>query len=139
MVGKTDTEINNNVVIIDEEMSNVIHGLKPEDLKDIDISSMVLDITNICNLTDIITKSFRIPCRFFEIGDDFALDVYKCPVFNSAGEIIATTGSLVDITEIKTKKLIEVETLVAVGKAFPIGKTKNFYLLRDCCDVFTCF
>ncbi len=139
MMGKNDTEIINNVVIIDEEITHIIHGLKPEDLGDMDISSMISDATRICNLTDVITKSFGIPCRFFEIVDNLALDVYKCPVFNPAGEIIATAGSLVDITEIKAKKLIEVETLVAEGKAFPIGKTKNFYLLRDYCDVFTCF
>jgi len=65
--------------------------------------------------------------------------VYKCPVYNSSGDIIATAGSLIDITEKKEKKLREVLQLVKEGKAFPIGKSNNYYLLRDYCDMFTCF
>ena len=136
--GRNDMEILNNIECSDDKVLTTIEGLTPEDLINID-DRLLESSTRICNLTDVITKSFRSPCRFFEIVDGLALDVFKCPVYNPAGEIIATAGSLVDVTEHKSKKLIEVEVLVEEGKAYPIGNTKNFYLLRDYCDVFTCF
>lgn len=138
IIGKNDIEIAENISMVDDETLTIIDNLTPEDL--IDIDQQWLDSpTKICNLTDIITKSFRSPCRFFEVVNNLALDVYKCPVYNQKGDIIATAGSLIDITEKKQKKINEVTQLVKEGKAFPIGKTQNFYLLRDYCDIFTCF
>ena len=131
--GKTDPEILHQSTITSNEI--FISNLKPSDLKNISLDLLSKN-NGICNLTDIITKSFNIPCRFFETVGDLMLDVYKSPMFDHNQMLIGTSGSLINITDKKETKLKELQELIKEGNAFKIGNTDNYYIIRDKCYFF---
>lgn len=124
VIGKTDTFLmNGQEGVFCSELKN----LKPEDLPN--IKSEDLSGTKICNITDIVTRSLKIPCRFYEEIGDRAFDVWKTPTLKN-GEIIGTVGVLKDITKDKEKRKKEILSLAERKEAFKIDSTENYYLKR---------
>lgn len=132
---KTDLELITNKTIPHNNINNMIDNLSPKDLINLD-NKLLNDSKRVCNITDIITKSFKEPCRFFEIVENLSLDVYKTPIYNG-DKLIGTAGSLINITEKKEQKMDELAKMISEGTAFRIGTSDNYYILRDRCYLFT--
>lgn len=120
IIGKTDTEILLNKKCED---INTIQINTIDDIKRIDYNSF-----KICNITDYITRSLNQPCRFYEQINDLYLDVYKRPILDDNNEIIATIGSLINVTSIKDIYTSELQKMLLNDQAIQISNSNNYYI-----------
>jgi len=130
MIGKLDSEIIGKDVPegLYKRLETALVGIEPKDLPR--LSMDLFDGGLICNLTDVITRSLKKPCRFHEEVGDLSLDVWKTPVLNKSGEVIATVGALVDVTRYNGERKDQLQYMVTMGRAFKIDSTPNYYLRR---------
>ncbi len=128
MIGKLDSEIFGMKTTpgIYERLEKAMEGLEPHELPT--LPHELFQGGLICNLTDVITRALKRPCRFHEEVNDLVLDVWKTPVLNKNGDVIATVGTLVDVTENKYDRKDQLQYMVATKQAFRINSTRNFYL-----------
>jgi len=130
MIGKLDSEIIGKEVPdgIYKKLEAALVGIAPEDLPK--LSMELFNGGLICNLTDVITRSFKKPCRFHEEVGDLTLDVWKTPVMDRDGNVIATVGALVDVTRYHGERRDQLQYMMSMGRAFRIDSTRNYYLRR---------
>jgi len=130
MIGKLDSDIRGQSVPdgIYKRLESALSGLSPEDLPK--LSMDLFEGGLICNLTDVITRSFKKPCRFHEEVDHRSLDVWKTPVLDKNGAVIATVGAMVDVTPYHGERRDQLQYMVSMGKAYRIDSTPNYYMCR---------
>jgi PAS domain-containing protein len=126
LVGKTDGDIagkpSNN-----KKIEAYLRLVKPDEYPNLN-SKQFIDNNSICNLTDIITRVLRVPCRFYEEVEGLSLDVYKTPLIDDTGNIIGTVGTLFDITNNKDLKKARLILMESENKAFKINGSNNYYI-----------
>lgn len=126
LVGKTDGEIrgkpSNN-----KKIEAYLRLINPDEYPNLN-SKQFIDNNSICNLTDIITRVLRVPCRFYEEVEELSLDVYKTPLIDDSGNIIGTVGTLFDITNNKDLKKAGLILMESENKAFKINGSNNYYI-----------
>jgi len=92
------------------------------------------DSEYICNLTDQLTRYFEKPCKYFEIIDKYALEIWKTPIFRNNDNknycCAGTVGALIDVTTQKDKKIQYIKHLEQTGKAYRISDTDHYYLVQ---------
>lgn len=123
VINKTDYEILYGKK--EDRISLTIPDLEPKQLPNI---KKIAD-RSIFNLTDTITRSFGYSCRFFEVFEDRAFDVWKTPIIKD-GKVTHTSGCLVDITSEKEYRKCVLEDLEQRNEAFRIDNTNSYYLTR---------
>jgi hypothetical protein len=121
---KTDNEIMDGKPI-SSEFLNSISGMSPENLPNID--KYLNKGTRICNLTDIITASFKKPCKFVENVDNLCLVVWKYPL-RSGEKYYGTAGYGIDMSDQKDALMAKVFEKVERKEAWKINGTDNYYL-----------
>ena len=129
VVGKTDlelTSIKECSITANHKLEEILKNLPPSKLPE--IPSEIFKDGIVCNITDVITRILKKPCRFHEEVGEYILDVWKTPIFDNDGNVCATVGSLVNITEYKYHRLDMLQTLVSHKKAFRIDHTNNYYI-----------
>jgi hypothetical protein len=126
LVGKTDGEIrgkpSNN-----KKIEAYLRLINPNEYPNLN-SKQFIDNNSICNLTDIITRVLRVPCRFYEEVEGLSLDVYKTPLIDDTGNIIGTVGTLFDITNNKNLKKAGLILMESENKTFKINGSNNYYI-----------
>jgi hypothetical protein len=129
LASKTDGEITGRLVNYTafEEMIKRVHYSKYPEID----SREYFEEGSICNITDIITRAQKKPCRFHEEIGELVLDVWKTPLLNEKGEVVGTVGTLIAVSNEgiirKKKKLKELEE---EGKAFKINGSSNYFLTQ---------
>ena len=130
-IGKTDSEIIAGVEPFELTFDNIFD---PKDLVDLDLSGV--DYDRICNLTDQITRHLGYPCKYFELVDNHAFEVWKSPMFRNSFKgtqfcCAGTVGALKDVSDQKEQKLKYVKELQHKKTSFPINGTNNYYIITE--------
>lgn len=128
LTGKTDGEILGTKVDY-SAFEKMIKTIVPQEYPLIKSSEFFTD-GSVCNMTDIITRIRKMPCRFHEeLGDSFVLDVWKTPLIDDNGQVVGTVGTFVNVSEEnRDKKFLKVKYLEKKGLAFKINGSRNYYL-----------
>lgn len=130
IIGKTDSELSGMDCRMTtyEDLEEILEVLPKEKLST--IPAEIVSDGIVCNITDVITRAYKKPCRFYEEVGEKILDVWKTPVLDDAGDVCATVGSLVDVTRYRHERIDMLQSMIAAGQAFRIDSTRNFYLRR---------
>jgi hypothetical protein len=124
IIGRTDIELIEDIELQENVILNEINNLNEAEFVNINLDNS----QRVCNLTDVITRSLKKPCRFFECVNGMTFDVYKTPIFDDNGNIVAIAGSLINISSFGNKKEIILDTLKENNNAFQLGKSENYYI-----------
>jgi len=101
------------------------------------IANYLEDHSRICNLTDIITRSYNKECAFIEYVEDKVLLVRKSPLHENDEEI-GTFGYYIDLTHDRAFLENVIDDLAGKDKIFKIDNTNSYYLHESVkCDFLT--
>jgi PAS domain-containing protein len=109
------------------DFEKYLKTITPEKYPEIKTSDL-FEQGSVCNLTDVITRVLKVPCRFYEEIGDKCFDVFKTPLLNDSGEIVGTVGTLFDITDNAERKKAGLVLLEKQKQAFRINGSKNYYI-----------
>ena len=130
VVGRSDTELafNECTTATYDELSDMLKDFPEERLPE--LPKELFEGGLVCNITDVITRMFRKPCRYHEEVAGYVLDVWKTPVINSKNQVCGTVGSLVDVTKYKYERKDMIQSLINAKLAYRIDHTNNFYIKK---------
>lgn len=128
IIGKTDSELALRESCNSKDLEELIRHLEITDYPTLD--KKMFENKLVCNITDVITRARKAPCRFYEEIGELSLDVWKTPVISSDGVLQGTVGCLVNVSKDRGTWQQALQRAANKGLAFKIDGTKQ-YILKD--------
>lgn len=128
VIGKTDADLALRDSCNTQDLEELMKDLKMCEYPQ--LSSSLFENKLVCNITDVITRLRKTPCRFYEEIGPLSLDVWKTPVLSSDGAVQGTVGCLVNVSKDRSLWQHALQRAARKGLVFKIDGTPQ-YILKD--------